>query len=263
MSLALQTPDFAIQIVRDGIAGAGDQEIRWPSHGVPHKVKALVHPAGSPDQPDRVDVVHRGRVRVIPDVSWITCYCQDVAHPQQVCPHQIRLQPNHVAIAAGHVRNTLHAGSTLDLVADNDRVDPESSARPIRNVHGVDAVASQKGCSFIDLVHVQTSRYVELDRDEKSVAEARAEAALLHGSWWLVSVLPGFARFDLRNSDVHIRDCRADRSNMLRKRTTVNANNRHAGLNKTSHRRGNVVGRRVVDRIAVNQSRYSDVRLRR
>ena len=118
-------------------------------------------------QPDRIHVEYRGRVRIIAHLRRIACDADEVANAHRGRAQQIRLDAEHIAIAAGVMQDRFNPHLALNDQRQGLVRDARRSARAVGNVDAIDAHRLQKARAFDFLADVGAFRRHDLDHRDK------------------------------------------------------------------------------------------------
>ena len=89
LELALEPLPFGRRIGRRRVEGAGDRETGPLADRRAGPILGQVEPGEDLDQPDRIDIPHTGRRRVVADARWIAGQGDDVADAEGVGAQQL------------------------------------------------------------------------------------------------------------------------------------------------------------------------------
>ena len=131
---------FLLPVGLAGVGAAADVEPEGGPDQVAREIAAVVQVVHDPDEADRVDVVDRGRVRVVAELGRIAGDREDVAQAERVGAQQVRLDPQQVPVAAGVVKDGVDADLRLHEHAQRLRAHARRGARAVGHVDRVDLV---------------------------------------------------------------------------------------------------------------------------
>ena len=164
LHLPVETPQLVVEIEMSRIDADADREARRLAERIAAEVEAAVHEADHVGQADRVDVEHRRRVRVRSHLRRIAGDEQHVAQAERRAAEKIGVHAEEVAVAAAVVEHGLDADALLQQHGDGDGAHAVLRARPVGNVHGVDARGLDRVHRLDHLVGVRSFRRRDLDR---------------------------------------------------------------------------------------------------
>ena len=84
----------SLEIVGRRVDGDPDEEGRRRVDRLAREVLAAVEVSEQGDQPDRVDVVHAARTRIVAHVGRVTGHSEDVPHPLGMRAEKLGLEPH-------------------------------------------------------------------------------------------------------------------------------------------------------------------------
>ena len=148
LDLVVEAAQLVLDVGHAGIGGDADGEVGAGADGVGADVEAVIQTAHDVDQADGVHVEDRGGVGIVAQLGRIAGEAEDVAQADGRGAQQVRLDAEHVAVAAGVVQHRLDAGVLLNLDAEALRAHAGRGARRIGHVDGVHAELRQQACAF-------------------------------------------------------------------------------------------------------------------
>ena len=101
------------QVGLAGVGAAADVDAERGADRVAGQVAAVVEVVHDADEADRVDVVDRGRVRVVAELGRVAGDGEDVAQAQRVGAQQVGLDAEQVPVAAGVVEDRVDRRPSL------------------------------------------------------------------------------------------------------------------------------------------------------
>jgi hypothetical protein len=114
LHFVLEAPDLFVHVVQSGVGADADYECRARANGVAANVETAIEVMNDVHQADRVHVKHRGGVGIAAHFRRIAGDADQVANARSRCSQQIRLNAQHVAVAAGVVQDGFNAHFLLD-----------------------------------------------------------------------------------------------------------------------------------------------------
>ena len=177
--LLLEPPDLLLDVRLARIGAAPDVDAERGADQVAGEVAAVVEVVHDPDEPDRVHVVDRGRVRVVAELRRVAGDREDVAQAERVGPEEVRLNAEEVPVAARVVEDRVDPHLLLQEDAEGLRAHPRRGAGPVGDVDRVDLALLAVLRALDQRAGVGAPRGVELDRHHELPAQPAGERRLL------------------------------------------------------------------------------------
>ena len=122
-----------------GLAPDADHELRAVANRIAADVEPVIQVVDDVHQADGVHVEHRGGVGIVAHLRRIAGDADQVANSQRARAQQVRLNAQHVAVAAGVVQDRLDADLLRHHQAQRLVAQSRRSARAVGNVDGIHA----------------------------------------------------------------------------------------------------------------------------
>ncbi len=131
-------------VQRRGIHPNADRELRRLADRVPAGIEPAIQLAHEIGETDRIDVEHRGRVRVRPHLWWITGDEQQIAETNGRRAQKVAQHTKEIPVAAAVVDDRLDPDLLLDQDAGEERTHSALRARAIGHVDRVHPRIAQR-----------------------------------------------------------------------------------------------------------------------
>jgi len=139
LHLVFEALDLLIQVGQPGIGADSNHESGSRPDRIPAQIQPPVQVVDNVHQSDRIHVKHRRRIGIVPHLRRISRNADQVADSSGRCPQQVRLNAEHVAIAARIVQDGFDPDRLLHEQRKRLVAHARRRPRAVGNVHRVHA----------------------------------------------------------------------------------------------------------------------------
>ena len=168
LELLLEALELVVEVVGRRVDRHPEEERRRCVDLAPVVVLARVHAHDHLREPDRVDLVHAARTRVVAGLGRVARDGEDVADALGVRAEQHRLEPRDRRVARREVGDGLEADDALDGRGGDEPVHARPRARVVVHVDDIDVPGGlERPRQLEHRVRVPAARRIDLDGDDE------------------------------------------------------------------------------------------------